>query len=223
MISTSLAAAMASTCLIVVSSSFWTSSRRDVHVVLGDDLVLLGVLEHLVGLTADVAHRHAGFFRPPMHLLDQRAAAFFGQRRHHQTDDLAVVGRSDAQIRLHDRLLDRADVAGAEGLDGDQARLWHADSGQLIHGGRQAVVLDRDVLHQCWARTTCTDRLQVVLHGHNRFFQAIFGIQEYLVNHGLCSLRCDGVVRRCLATGAGTVRSAQGCGAAPEREARSLH
>src|SRR5262249_34699320 len=65
---------------------------RPAIVVFGDGLVLQQLLDGLVAVPADVAHRHAMILGYSMKLLDQLLAALFGQRRNRDADDLAVVG-----------------------------------------------------------------------------------------------------------------------------------
>ena len=87
---------------VVLSRSF--SARLDL--VLAGLAVLLDAVQLLHRLAADVAHRHPGVLALGLGLLDQFAAALLGQLRNGDADDVAVVGRVDAEVGVADRVLD---------------------------------------------------------------------------------------------------------------------
>src|SRR5437016_3050341 len=61
------------------------------------------------------------------HDLDELLAAFLGQLRDRQPDQLAVVGRREAEVGLLDRLLDAFDRARVERLHREHAGIRHID------------------------------------------------------------------------------------------------
>ena len=64
-------------------------------------------------VAADGADGDLALFDLLAHLLAQLLAALLVQLRHHQADDLAVVGRIDAHVGLLDGLFDRGRSSSA--------------------------------------------------------------------------------------------------------------
>ena len=69
--------------------------------------LFLGFAQMVERIAAAVAHGDARFLGPLVDLFDQLFAPVLGQLRQHQANDLAVVGRIDAEVRLLNRLFDR--------------------------------------------------------------------------------------------------------------------
>ena len=84
------------------------------------ELTLLFQLLHLVdAIAADVAKGHLPFFRIFGGQLAELLAPFFGEGRHVDADDLAVVVGGEAQFAHGDRLFNRAQGTDVERLDLD--------------------------------------------------------------------------------------------------------
>src|SRR4051794_3230656 len=81
------------------------------HVVLAGLAVLGDAVELLLGPTAHVADGDLGVLALGTGLLDQVTAALLGQLGEHHADDLAVVGRVDAEVAVADGLLDGRQLA----------------------------------------------------------------------------------------------------------------
>src|ERR1039458_9129210 len=79
-------------------------------------------------------------------LLHQSLAALLGERRNGQANDLAVVGRVEAQVGNPDRPFDRPDLRNVPGLDGDQRRFRDVQVGNLVEWRRGAVVIHPDMI-----------------------------------------------------------------------------
>ena len=73
--------------------------------------------------------------------LDQVLATLFGEWRDVEANDGAVHVGHQPDVRLLDRLLDRAEDAAVPRLDDDLVRLRDADAGQLVERRLRAVVL----------------------------------------------------------------------------------
>src|SRR4051812_1102966 len=125
------------------------------ELLLGAALVVLaglaGVLElaqvvHHVA--ADVADRHATLLGDVPDDLDELPAALLVELRDLEADQLAVVVRREADVGLHDRLLDRLDRALVVGLDGQQPGFGRVDGRQLLERRLRAVVVDDDAVEQ---------------------------------------------------------------------------
>src|SRR3954454_20943627 len=108
-------------------------------------LELAQVVHHVA---ADVADRDATLLGDVPHHLDELTAALLVELGDLQPDQLAVVVRRQADVGLHDGLLDRLDRALVVGLDGQQPRLGRVDRGELLERGLRAVVVDDDAVEQ---------------------------------------------------------------------------
>src|SRR5690242_12963751 len=81
------------------------------------DLAVVDELFEVVDRVApDVPDRDLALLRHLADDLDELLAPLLGQLRDRQADQLAVVGRRQAEVRLLDRALDRRDGARVEGL-----------------------------------------------------------------------------------------------------------
>src|SRR5690606_16629000 len=65
---------------------------RAALVVLADGFFLEQLLDVVVGVAADVAHRHTGVFGLGLGLLGVVAAGLLGEHGHRYTDHVAIVG-----------------------------------------------------------------------------------------------------------------------------------
>ena len=95
--------------------------------------------------------------------LDVLLAPLLGQLRQRHPDDVAVVGRVDAEIGVADRLLDR----GHRGLvvRGDQHHpgVRHLEAGELLQRGRRAVVVGGQLGEHRRVGPTGADRRELLL------------------------------------------------------------
>src|SRR5215218_4540483 len=82
---------------------------RPALVVLADLPLLLQLPQVVHDVAADVAHGHATLLRHRVHDLDEIPPALLVQLRDLKPHHIAVVGRRQSQVRLHDRLLDLLD------------------------------------------------------------------------------------------------------------------
>src|SRR5947209_1428274 len=106
------------------------------------------LLQVLHRVAADLAHGDAVLLGEVAHDLDELLAPLLRQLRDRQADELAVVRRRQPEVRLLDRLLDRADRARVERLDREHPRIRDADRRQLLERRRRPVVLDLDAVEQ---------------------------------------------------------------------------
>src|SRR4051794_23353169 len=92
--------------------------------IIAADLALLLELAQVVhDVAAHVADRDSTVLGDPADHADEFLTAFLGQLGNREADDLAVVAWCQAQVGLHDRLLDRLDRALVVGRDGEHPRL----------------------------------------------------------------------------------------------------
>ena len=110
----------------------------------------------------DVPNGHVAGLGVPLDQPHVLAAALLVQRRDGDADDLAVVGRVEAELRFLQSLLHRGDDAAVPGLDDDHASLGYADRGQLVERRGIAVVLDRDAIDQRGAGPAGPDGLDLL-------------------------------------------------------------
>src|SRR3990167_691844 len=106
-------------------------------------------------------------------LLGEALAGFLGQGRHGDQQQLAQVGRIEAQTGALDRLVDGRQHIALEGHDLQGARILDGDVGHLIQRGIRTVVRHHHATEDARVRLTGTDttecmeqRLQALLHAH---------------------------------------------------------
>ena len=102
--------------------------------VLGDLVVLLELLDPVVGVAADVAHRDLGVLADVLDDLDQVLRRSSVRGGIGSRINPAVVLGVEPEVRRPDGLLDLGDEGAVPRLDGDHARVGGADVGDLLHG-----------------------------------------------------------------------------------------
>ena len=102
MISASLALSAASICCDVLVGELLQPVLGAVHVVGAGVAVLLELLQVVDRVAADVARGHAPLLGHVPHLLHELLAPLLGELRDRQPDQLAVVGRRQAEVGLED-------------------------------------------------------------------------------------------------------------------------
>ena len=107
-----------------------------------------------------------------MQLLHQLLAALLGERRNGQADDLAVVGRVEAQVGDADGLLDRPDLRNVPRLDGDQRRLGNVQVGNLVERRGRTVIVHADMIQESQGSAPGADGGHLVLQVRNGLFHA---------------------------------------------------
>ena len=145
--------------------------QLDLGAVLVVGAGLAGVLELaqvVHDVAADVADRDPALLRDVADDLDELAAALLVELGHAEADELAVVVRRQADVGLHDRLLDRLDRARVVGLHGEQARLGRVDRRELLERRRRAVVVDDDAVEQRRAGAAGPHRAELVVASTGR-------------------------------------------------------
>ena len=113
--------------------------------VVGD---VLGLLDLGQGFRTGVANRDPSLFGELVDHLHQFLAPLFGERRQGHTDDGAVVGRIEADVRGLDRLLDDPHERAVPRLHDQQPRLRRAHGGDLVQRHVLPVGVDLDRVQQ---------------------------------------------------------------------------
>src|SRR3954462_14284842 len=162
---------------------------RAAHLVLARLAVLGDAVELLLGPPAHVAHGDLGVLALAAGHLDQVAAALLGELREDHADDLAVVGRVDAQVAVADGLLDGTELAVVVGLDDRHPRLGDGDRGHLRHGRYRAVVVDHDLVEHRRGGATGAARAEVLARDRHGLVQPLLGVEQGVVDHGSLLLR----------------------------------
>src|ERR687890_1498230 len=159
---------------------------RAAHVVLAGLAVLGDAVELLLGAAAHVADGDLGVLALGAGLLDQVAAALLGQLREDDADDLAVVGRVDAEVAVADGLLDGRQLAGVVGLDDRHARLGHGDRRHLRHRRRGAVVVDQDLVEHRGGGPSGAHRAEVLPSDRQGLVHPLLGVEQGVVDQRRC-------------------------------------
>src|SRR5918996_5484911 len=143
------------------------------------------LLEIVHDVAPDVADRHAPLLGQVFHDLDQLLAPLLRQLRDRQADQLAVVGRCQAELRLLDRPLNRLDRAGIVRLDREHAWLGHVDRRELLERSLLAVVIDLDSVEERGRGPAGPDGVELVRSRVDRLVHAALRVVEQLVDHGV--------------------------------------
>src|ERR1700687_3494367 len=94
--------------------------------------VLLCLAQMIERISAAIAHGHARLLGALVDLLDELFAPILGQLRQNQSNDLAIIGRIDAQVGLLDRFFNWAEHAPIPWLNKDHARVGCTDVGHTV-------------------------------------------------------------------------------------------
>src|SRR3989440_585936 len=146
-------------------------------------LLLLHRLEAVVVVAPDVPNGHVAGLGVPLDQPHVLAAALLVQRRDGDADDLAVVGRVEAELGFLQSLLHRRDDAAVPGLDDDHASLGCADRGQLVERRGIAVVLDRDAIDQRGAGPAGPDGLDLLGQSIDALLHPALGLGQLRLDH----------------------------------------
>src|SRR5262249_42605733 len=118
-----------------------------------------------------------------LHVLDELLAPLFGERRDRYADDLAVVLRSEPEVRGVDRALDRGERRLVVRLDHQERRLRRVHLRHLVERRLRAVVLDAEPVEQMEARPSGPVVPQVLLERADRAFHLLLRGVEHFVRH----------------------------------------
>lgn len=95
-----------------------------------------------------IAHRDLVLFDALLEHLDEVTTALLCQGWNGQADDPSIAGRSEPEIRLKDRLLNRRDDRSIPGLNDQKARLGGRDRRKLWNWGGGSVVFDPNSIQE---------------------------------------------------------------------------
>ena len=98
------------------------------------ETVLDGLLQFLLDVGTNVAHLYLCLLSNLVALLYQIATALLGGLGDTQTDNLAIVLWCNPYVRVHDGLLDVANLLLVPRLDGNGACIGCRDVGNLVQG-----------------------------------------------------------------------------------------
>src|SRR5215470_155868 len=162
--------------------------------VLGDLLVLEQGLELLVRVAALVADGDLVLLALGLHLLGDLLAPLLGERRDRQTDDLAVIHRSEAQVRLAERLLHVLEEALLPGLHRDEPGLGNGEAGHAAQRSGCPVVVDPHALEEAERGTAGADLRQLALEVLQRSVDAPLEVLRHVVRHRHVLPSCRGIL-----------------------------
>jgi hypothetical protein len=130
---------------VYLSVWFWISLLGALQVVVGDDLVLVGLLERLKGVAPGVADADLAFLGHLGGALRQLEAAFAGEGGDGAAQEVALRHRVDADVGALDRLADVVHRGLVERLHHDRLRVRGRDGGHVLQTLRDAIGLDVDL------------------------------------------------------------------------------
>ena len=117
--------------------------------------------------------------------LHEVATALLGERGDVQPDHGTVVRGREPEIGGDYRLLDRFDEVPVEGGDDDEPRLRRGDRREGDEGGRRAVGLDFELLHERGRGTAGPDGRDLVFESVDRLSHPRLGLDEELIERHL--------------------------------------
>jgi hypothetical protein len=126
-------------------------------------VILLELLDDIQSVATDMADGDLGGFGVFMRDFHQFLAPFLVQLRDPQAQHLAFGGGRQAEVGIDDRLFDRLHHRLVPHLHGQQARLRHADGGELVKRHVRAVSLDLHRLQHGRRRAAGAQAAQFVL------------------------------------------------------------
>src|SRR5215216_2236277 len=159
------------------------------QLVLGDVAVALQALQGVLLVPADVADAGPRLLGPVLGQAHVLLAPLLGELGEGQADDLAVVGRVDAQVGVADGLLDRGGGVAVVRRDDQQAGLGGGDAGQLLERGRGAVVVDLEAVDQGGVGAAGADAAELLLGHLDGLAHLALRLPERVLDHR-CSPRC---------------------------------
>ena len=115
--------------------------------------------------------------------LHQLPAALLGELWEREPDELAVVGRVDAEIRVLNGFLDGLQRVLVIGLDDQQAGFGHVEAGQLLERHLSAVVVDLELLDERRGRPTRAHARELGLRMADGLRHLVGRLDENVVDH----------------------------------------
>src|SRR5207244_637031 len=125
------------------------------EIIRRDFFLLFGLFEPLDGVASMTANRDTKLFSDSLNMLHQFLASFFGELWNRNPNDLAVIIRCQAKVRLENCLLDISHRAPVKGLDDQEMRVRRTQRGQLIQRRMRPIILDDDMLQERGRSSTC--------------------------------------------------------------------
>src|SRR5206468_307183 len=122
--------------------------------------------------------------------LDIFLAAFLGQLRDGDPDDIAVVRGVGADLGVTQGAFDIAQGRLVERGDEDGARVRNREGGQLLQRRRRTVVVDQDPVVQAGRGAARADRGEVFLGYLYRLVHLVPGFEQGFFDHDLSSEIC---------------------------------
>src|SRR5581483_3373424 len=151
--------------------------------VVGTDVPAVDeVLQVTHRVTPDLPDGDTMLLRETANHLDEVLPPLLGQLRDRKPDELAVVRRRQSEVRLLNRLLDGADRAGVERLDGEHPRFRDADGSQLLERRLRPVVVDLDAVEQRCRRAARPDGVELRPRMLDRLDHPRLGVLDQLVD-----------------------------------------
>jgi hypothetical protein len=112
------------------------------ELILRDDLVLFELFQLVDGIAADIPEGNFVILGLFLEILDNFLAALAGQRRQVQPDNLAVIGRGQADVSVLS--LSRSDRSSWLPRGNSDCAGLEWPCGNLADGGRVAVIINLD-------------------------------------------------------------------------------
>ena len=148
--------------------------------------LLDGLLQVIDAVAAGIADADLGGLHLLAALLHQLFAAFLGEGRNGDADNLAVVLGHDAQRGVDDGFLDDAHHTLVPGTDGNGAGIGGRDGGHIVERDDRAVAVHADAVKQTYVGFARTDVSQFVFNVHDGHFHHFLSFVQigFQILHG---------------------------------------
>ena len=140
------------------------------------ETVLDGLLQLLLDVSTNVAYLNLGLLGNLVALLNEVTTALLSRLGQTQTDNLAIILWSDAHVRVHDGLLDVADLLLVPRLDGNGTGIGSGDVGNLVQRNSGTVRFYTYAIENGYVSTASTYTAQLLFQEHRSHLHALFRV-----------------------------------------------
>ena len=144
--------------------------------------VLNGFFEFLYSFTTYIAYTdfgRLGFFAT---LFCKLFTTFFSEHWNGQTDNFAVILRSDTYFRIHNGFLNQLEHRLVPGFNGNGTGIRSCNGRHIVKRDHSAIRVHTDVVQDMHIGFSCTDMRQFVIKIHGSHLHFLFALVQTILN-----------------------------------------